>query len=206
MVTQEEKDMLSADTQPLCNYPDCTCPFDLHSDEKCMLGRPRKITVPGADYGAVGGIPAAGKENPTPLKVKRVRGEAKLPTYAHPNDACFDLHTVDSGYLPPKQFGVFGTGLAFDVPPGYCMLVFSRSGMGFNQGVRLVNCVGVIDPGYHNEVMVGLFNDSGTTRVIDVGNRIAQAIILPRPQISIEEVQQFNTDTRGSAGFGGTGR
>ena len=140
------------------------------------------------------------------LNVKRLRPDAQLPVYAHEHDACFDLHTVDSGYLPPKQSGVFGTGLAFDIPPGYCMLVFSRSGMGFNQGVRLVNCVGVIDPGYHNEVMVGLFNDSGTTRVIDVGNRIAQAMLIPRPKVAVREVQQFDGERRASAGFGESGR
>lgn len=140
------------------------------------------------------------------LNVKRLRPDAQLPVYAHDNDACFDLHTTDSGYLPPKQFGIFGTGLAFEVPVGYVLLIFSRSGMGFKQGVRLVNSVAVIDPGYHNEVMVGLRNDSGTTHTINAGDRIAQAMLLPRPKVAVKEVQQFDGDRRASAGFGESGR
>lgn len=214
-VNQDEKDMLTG--QQYCNYPRCNCPFDLHSNEKCMLGRPR------VGYGATDILTAGGLfgvttlmynpdevqiTGPAPLalNVKRLRPDAQLPTYAHDNDACFDLTTTESGYLPPHQMGVFGTGLAFEVPVGYVLLIFSRSGMGFKQGVRLVNSVAVIDPGYHKEVMVGLRNDSTLTHTVTAGDRIAQAMLIPRPKVAVKEVPEFTGEGRASAGFGGSGQ
>ena len=214
-VTQDEKDMLAA--QQYCNYPHCHCPFDLHSDEKCMLGRPR------VGYGATDVLTAGGLFGgktmlynpddvlitaPAPFRVsiKRLRPEAVIPTYAHSADGCFDIYTTGEGYLPPHQAGVFGTGLAFAIPDGYVMLVFSRSGMGFGKGIRLVNSVAVIDSGYHNELMVGLRNDGTSTHTVYAGDRIAQAMLIPRPKIMFEEVSEFTDEPRASAGLGGSGQ
>jgi dUTP pyrophosphatase len=196
-VTQDEKDML-------CNYPQCKCPIELHQGEPCVRGR----QVAGA-AGTID-IPPGKLWRPvvtgTRINVKKLRPNAVLPTYAHDADGCFDIYTTESGYLPQQRSGVFATGLAFEIPVGYVMLVFSRSGMGFGKGVRLVNSVGVIDSGYHKELMVGLHNDSTTLHTVHEGDRIAQAMIIPRPKIAFSEVTQFDGDSRASEGFGGSGK
>ena len=80
------------------------------------------------------------------LKVKRLTDTAKLPTYAHDGDACFDLYADEIDY----KYSTFivSTGLAVDIPEGYALMIYSRSGHGFNHDTRLANCVGVVDSSF----------------------------------------------------------
>lgn len=88
------------------------------------------------------------------------------------------------------------------------MLIFSRSGHGFTHGIRLSNCVGVIDSDYRGEVSVKLQSDTvlpyGALKILR-GDRIAQALILPIPKIEFEEVSNLTETQRGANGFGSTG-
>lgn len=84
-------------------------------------------------------------------------------------------------------------------------MVCSRSGHGFNYGVRLSNCVGVIDSDYRGEVMVKLHNDSEDTYWVEAGDRIAQAYIVPVPRVVFEVAEQLSITERGNGGFGSTG-
>lgn len=150
----------------------------------------------------------------TPLKVKRVHPDAELPKYETEGAACFDLKAVDGGVLQEANgwAGVglaqtFRTGLAFEVPPGHVLLVFSRSSQGFNADVRLANCVGVIDSDYRGEVKVRLTSDKrdGATYPVTAGDRIAQAMLLPIPSVRLVEVEELTETARGTGGFGSTG-
>lgn len=148
------------------------------------------------------------------IKVKKLYPDAQMPIYASEGAACFDLHA----YKPDGAAGILSflhpavtiaTGLAFEVPPGFCMLVFSRSGMGFRHNARLANCVGVIDSDFRGEVMVRLTLDNPTedSRMwIEHGERIAQAMIVPAPQVTLREVLKLSDTERGMNGFGSTGR
>jgi dUTP pyrophosphatase len=146
------------------------------------------------------------------LKVKRLHPDAQLPRYATPGAACFDLHALFDEHDPefksvvtnrPKEFR---TGLAFEVPEGFVMLVFSRSGHGFNNDVRLSNCVGVIDSDYRGEVRVKLTADTVAAHLpVRPGDRIAQAMLIQVPQWEIEEVDELSETERGDGGFGSTG-
>lgn len=140
------------------------------------------------------------------IKVKKLKETATIPRYAHEHDGCFDLHCAGAGRIPSKGAAVFTTGLAFEIPPGYVMLVFGRSGLAFREGLRLINCTAVIDSGYHDELQIGLHNDTGFAREIQRGDRIAQAMIIPRPKIQLLQVAEFSSGTRESPGFGGSGR
>lgn len=144
------------------------------------------------------------------INIIKVHPDAKTPTYAHDADGCFDLYAVENAEINSKLLipsnAVIRTGLAFEVPEGYVMLVFSRSGMGIKQNLRLSNCVGVIDSGYHNEVLISLQNDHNGTRTIKAGDRIAQAMVIPRPKVDFTEIDDFVTNKRESGGFGGSGR
>ena len=136
------------------------------------------------------------------LKVKRLHPDAKLPIYSSAGAACFDISTITGGDV--FQAETFGTGLAFEVPEDHVMLVFSRSGHGFARGIRLANCVGVIDSDYRGELKVRLTADAGPVSV-EPGERIAQAMILPVQQFAIDEVVELSSTERGEGGFGSTG-
>ena len=94
--------------------------------------------------------------------------------------------------------------------PYQVMLVFSRSGHGFNHAVRLANSVGVIDSDYRGEVKVKLAcddcPDDEPPLKINPGDRIAQAMVLPIPRVEFEEVTELSATARGQGGFGSTGR
>lgn len=145
------------------------------------------------------------------IRVKKLHPAAIIPSYGRDGAACFDLHAVvedgaeqvDSLDFITSQ--VFHTGLAFEIPDGHAMLVFSRSGHGFRNDVRLANCVGVIDADYRGEVPVKLTADDGGKLTVRHGDRIAQAIILPYPSVRFEEAEDLSNTQRGAGGFGSTG-
>ena len=139
------------------------------------------------------------------LKVKRLTDTAKLPTYAHDGDACFDLYADDVN----DNFGgmyLCDTGLSVEVPLGYAMMIYSRSGHGFKNNMRLSNCVGVLDSGYRGPVVVKLTCDRQTQYAPKVGDRIAQAMLIPVPVVTFEEVTELSDSERGEGGFGSSGR
>jgi dUTP pyrophosphatase len=168
--------------------------------------------------------------SPAPqLKVKRLHPDAVLPKYATEGAACFDLAAVgvhgltmaETEFLHRRGYwddGVaiiggrqhdnsytFRTGLAFEVPPGWVMLIYSRSGHGFKNDVRLSNCVGVIDSDYRGEVSVKLRCDGAANMRIQGGDRIAQAMLVQVPQVQLVEVDELTDTARGAGGFGSTG-
>lgn len=128
-----------------------------------------------------------------------------MPTYGTSGAACFDLYSVDAGYVINEN--TFRTGLAFEIPDGHVMLVFSRSGHGFKHDTRLANCVGVIDHDYRGEVLVKMRCDSTTsTMFVKYGERIAQAMIIPYPKVMFEWAEALTDTDRGQGGFGSTGK
>jgi len=139
------------------------------------------------------------------LQFKKLRPKAQAPIYATEGAACFDITTVEHGRVEAYLSHVFPTGLAFEIPAGHVMLVFSRSGHGFKNGLRLSNAVGVVDSDYRGELKVKLHNDSPIPFEFDPGDRIAQAMILPIPMVHIEETDTLSETARGEGGIGSTG-
>ncbi len=141
------------------------------------------------------------------LKIKRLHRNAVIPRYATPGSACFDLHSInEEDKMVRKNVPlVFNTGLAFEIPKDHVMLVFSRSGHGFNSDVRLANCVGVIDSDYRGEVKVKLTNDPspawGQGLMIHQYDRVAQAMVIPVEQVEFVLCDELSTTER----FGGLG-
>lgn len=139
------------------------------------------------------------------LRVKKLVADAIIPQYATPGAACFDLHSTTDGYIGAVPI-VCDTGLAFEIPEGHVMMIYSRSGHGFKNGTRLSNCVGVIDADYRGEVKVKLHKDTGGAGLdIKKGDRIAQAMVIPVDRVSFEEVTDLSETERGTGGFGSTG-
>jgi dUTP pyrophosphatase len=145
------------------------------------------------------------------LKVKRLTDTAKLPTYAHDGDACFDIYSdgvIEESFdvCTMVETELHSTGLQFDIPVGYAMMIYSRSGQGFKFGGRLANCVGVIDSGYRGEIKVKITFDEQNGGFNKKGDRIAQAMLIPVPVVTFEEVAELSDSERGEGGFGSSGR
>lgn len=140
------------------------------------------------------------------IRVKVLSDDAKIPTYATDGAGAFDLYAAESGRPAVSRPIEIGTGLAFEIPVGYLMLVFSRSGHGFKYDVRLGNCVGLIDSDYRGEVRVKLAADQPSGFSVNVGDRIAQAIVIPVERTSFHRVDELSETARGDGGFGSTGQ
>ena len=138
------------------------------------------------------------------INVKKLHPDATLPTYGTAGAACFDLYAME-GAVSPYQTAIYPTGLSFEIPKDHVMLVFSRSGHGFKDDIRLSNCVGVIDSDYRGEVRVKLAADGIKPPRFNQGDRIAQAMILPIQQVSFALVDELSDTDRGTGGFGSTG-
>jgi len=147
------------------------------------------------------------------LGIKLIHPGARMPTYATSGSACFDLYAVSD--IPHELYQgtsvVIPTGLIFDIPEGYVLLVYSRSGHAFKHSVRLSNCVGVIDSDYRGELMVKLTRDESPGSWLDrfeinQGDRIAQAMLMPVEQVELEQVDEVEATVRGEKGFGSSGR
>lgn len=139
------------------------------------------------------------------VKVVKMFENVKLPTYATDGSGCFDIYghsVIDHRH----DFVTWGTGLRVEVPNGYVMVIYSRSGHGFNKALRLANCVGVIDSDYRGEIMVKLVCDNGNYPVTGPshGNAVAQGMIIPYEQVVFDEVYDLSSTERGEGGFGST--
>jgi dUTP pyrophosphatase len=142
------------------------------------------------------------------LKVNLLSANSQKPVYKTKGAAGFDISTDvnTSVTIPPTSSKVFSTGLAFEIPEDYVMLVFSRSGHGFNNDIRLSNCVGVIDSDYRGELKIKLHNDGVIDYTVAPFERIAQGVMVHAKQFDIVEVDSISETERGSGGYGSTGK
>ena len=140
------------------------------------------------------------------MKVKRLYEEALLPTKATEGSAAFDLYAYTEAPLEPCETFKYKTGIALEIPEGRVGLIFPRSGLSTKFGIRLSNCVGVIDSDYRGEIIVALHNAGDESYMINRGDRIAQLMIVDIPKIEIEEVAELSDTKRGIGGFGSSGK
>jgi dUTP pyrophosphatase len=138
------------------------------------------------------------------VKIKRLKSNAVIPTYAKEGDAGMDLVATEIIKDTPEQI-TYGTGIAMEIRDGFVGLVFPRSSIR-KTGLQLSNSVGVIDSGYRGELQATFNKVFGGDNFYKVGDRIAQIIIIPYPQIEFEEVEELSDSERGEGGFGSTGK
>lgn len=145
------------------------------------------------------------------IKVRRLDPAATLPVYASEGAMCFDLHAcltdvgVGALIINPGESAIVPTGLAFELPAGWGLDVFARSGLA-RDGLSLGNGVGKIDPDYRGELGILLHNRRlETPFVIRHGDRIAQAAPVQIVRTTFEEFSQLSNTERGAGGFGSTG-
>ena len=132
-----------------------------------------------------------------------------LPHYATPGSAGLDLPACLDAALTvqPGATHLIPTGMALHIAdPAYAAMILPRSGLGHKHGIVLGNLVGLIDSDYQGELLVSCWNRGTQPFTIDVGERIAQLIIVPVVQAQFEIVEEFAASQRGSGGFGHSGR
>jgi dUTP pyrophosphatase len=138
------------------------------------------------------------------VKIKKLTEEATLPTYSHASDAAMDLTATTMNNYP--DYTEYGTGLSISIPENHVGLLFPRSSVS-NKDLALSNSVGVIDSGYLGEVKIRFRRTkdyNGNLRAYNAGERIAQLLIIPRPTIEWDVVQDLGTTERNTGGFGST--
>jgi dUTP pyrophosphatase len=141
---------------------------------------------------------------PLCLNVKRLHKDATLPTKAHPGDAGWDIYSLDITEVPPWGSRLVSTGIALSIPCGWCGVVKDRSSVALRE--HTTTNAGVIDHGYTGELKVLLRNNSPQIKWFNAGDRIAQLLILPVPEVTLVEVDSFEETDRGSGGFGSSGK
>jgi len=148
------------------------------------------------------------------INVKKLVPEATIPTYAIEGDGAMDLTATS---ITKDGYGnvSYGTGLAMEIPIGYVGLIFPRSSVS-KKKLSLANAVGVIDAAYRGEIICKfkptpifipdnvVLSEYGNEYI--VGERVAQIMIIERPHITFNEVDDLSTTDRGTGGFGSTGK
>ena len=132
----------------------------------------------------------------------------KEPEYAYPTDSGFDLRANKKVTLGPLERDLVPTGLYLEIPQGYEVQVRPKSGLAIKKGLSVVNTPGTVDEGYTGEVQVILINLSNETHTIEVGDKIAQAVLTPvmaGKYVNLQRVLNVDDKDRGDNGFGSTG-
>ena len=166
----------------------------------------------------------------THLKIKKTHPDVVLPKFATEQSACFDLACQIAGkhgyegyrdnnkkferttprgeiYIGPGERVMVPTGLILDIPKGYSVRVYARSGTALKQGLVLINSIGIIDSDYTQELFLLVFNASQVGHSIKNGERIAQGELVKTLEYVIEEkVDEIEQKTTREGGFGSTGK
>lgn len=135
------------------------------------------------------------------IKVIRKGALAALPKQMHVGDAGFDLVANSRKVDLVNECMIYSTGLRVEIPKGYAMFIFPRSSC-YKHAAMMANCVSVIDSGYRGEVHVVFKGIEGPYKL---GDCIAQAVILPVPEVEYVDACELSESDRGEGGLGSTG-
>ena len=139
------------------------------------------------------------------LKIRRLRPEAVLPRYAHPDDSGMDVCSCANLTIAPGAWAKIPLGLAFEPPPGTEIQLRPRSGLAARLGIAMVNAPATIDEGYRGEVCAILINHGTEPFHVEVGMRVAQLVVCPVLRPEVVECDALSDTARGAGGFGSTG-
>lgn len=143
-----------------------------------------------------------------PMNIKKLNENARIPTYGSEFAAGADLYAcLDADVtIAPAETLLIHTGIAMQIPEGLVGLIYARSGLASKKGLAPANKVGVIDSDYRGEIMVALHNHGTIPQTISDGERIAQIVFAPYYAAEFSVVDELDDTTRGTGGFGSTGK
>ncbi|HCY26358.1 TPA: dUTP diphosphatase [Candidatus Nomurabacteria bacterium] len=137
------------------------------------------------------------------IKIKKLKDDAKLPSYAHPGDVGMDMYAMETVTIKPGEHYRFWHGFAMEFPEGYMAKIFDKSSIS-KAGLHTLG--GVFDAGYRGEYNTHLVNLSPEPYTVEMGDKVSQLVIVP---VSIPEIEFSDTlseSSRGEGAFGSTGR
>jgi len=139
----------------------------------------------------------------------RIGDTIPLPEYATSGSAAMDLRACTDGPLTvnPGETHLIPTGIAIYIEDqGLAATILPRSGMGHKHGIVLGNLTGLIDSDYQGQLFISCWNRGETPYTIEVGDRIAQLMVIPVVHIELNKVNSFDESDRGEGGFGHSGK
>ncbi|PIZ86832.1 dUTP diphosphatase [Candidatus Nomurabacteria bacterium CG_4_10_14_0_2_um_filter_30_12] len=137
------------------------------------------------------------------IKIKKLKKDAKLPTYHHPGDVGMDLYSLEEYTVAPGEKHYFYHGFALEFPLGYAAIIKDKSSI---SKAGLHSMGGVFDAGFRGEYNTLLVNLSNEPYTIEIGDKVAQLVIFPVIIAELEETEELSDSSRGVDGFGSTGR
>ena len=137
------------------------------------------------------------------VKVKKLKENAKLPTYHHPGDVGMDLYSMEEVTIAPGEQHFFWHGFALQFPEGYAAIIMDKSSIG---KLGFVHLGGVFDAGYRGEYNTCLANLSDKPYTFEVGDKVSQLVIVPIEIVKLEKAEELSESARGEGKFGSTGR
>jgi dUTP pyrophosphatase len=137
------------------------------------------------------------------IKIKKLKPNAKLPTYHYPGDVGMDLYSMETVTIKPGEHHRFWHGFALEFPEGFGAFIMDKSSIS-KAGFRQMG--GVFDAGYRGEYNTHLVNLSDKPYTFEEGDKVAQLVILPVEIAQLEEVKELSESARGEGMFGSTGR
>lgn len=143
------------------------------------------------------------------VKLLDERLKTHPPAYATGGAAGLDLRACLPApiTLHPGETTLVPSGLAIHLAdPGLAAMVLPRSGLGHKHGIVLGNLVGLIDSDYQGQIFVSVWNRGRGSFTIQPMERIAQLVVVPVLQVSLNVVEEFDASERGEGGFGSTGQ
>ena len=138
------------------------------------------------------------------LKIKKLHADAKMPKYAHHDDAGFDLCVMRDTLIKKGEWFLVPTGIAMEIPEGYVGLIWDKGSVSMKYGIKTIG--GVVDSTYRGEVFVAVINLREEDYLFEKGHKIAQMIIQKKETVKFEEVKELSDTVRGDGGFGSTGK
>jgi dUTP pyrophosphatase len=137
------------------------------------------------------------------VKIRKVHPDAVIPFRAHATDAGMDVTAISMEMT--EDYVEYDTGLQFQLPEGYAMLIFPRSSNS-KKALLLCNSVGILDAGYTGNLKLRfkLTTEGYTEKIYNPGDKVGQIMIIPYPEINFIETEVFNETERGDGGFGST--
>jgi dUTP pyrophosphatase len=140
------------------------------------------------------------------LEIRLLHPDAVPPARMRSGDAGYDLRATERVSIPQDGRRLVATGIAVALPEGVAGLVTPRSGLAIEHGIGLLNAPGLIDPNYRGEIKVILHNTSERRYTVEIGDRVAQLLLVPYWAPELEVVEQLPATERGADGFGSSGR
>lgn len=138
------------------------------------------------------------------IKIIKVNYDAKLPSYAHKEDAGMDFYSNENDYLlKVGERKGFSTGIKMEIPDGYAGLIWDKSGLALKNGIKTMG--GVIDSTYRGEIVIIVINLGQSEYLVEKGSKIAQMIIQKIEYFKMSLENNINETSRGEKGFGSTG-